>query len=427
MATSHGGRDARRVGSFEVLDEIGHGGMGIVYLARQPALDRPVVLKKIRRDLLDEPYMLERFQREARAAAAVHHQNVVAVYDCFANRRDHYIAQEYVAGPDLGRVLERIVRIDPKVAAVVALEIARGLEEIHARGIVHRDLKPENILLGAGGEVKIADFGIALEGRAAQLTLPGTLLGSVPYLSPEQLLGERVDARSDLFTFGIVLYEMLTGEPPFRASSDDDTDTLLRRMQSGRFKPVRERVPATPRWLERIVRECLRPKPSRRPASAHDLRRRLERRLHTTSPGDCRRAVRHYLVSCGIVERPAERTRVRPAAKKRASPMRRAVVRLAITAAIAAAAAGAAWALMHAHLERWLPQAAAGTETTTAPPAVVPEITLDPRLPAQPPSLDHSETSSATPDTTAPASPADPATASSSPDVEPSEEPPGQP
>src|SRR5262245_7233174 len=120
--------------------------MGVVYLARQPALERLVVLKKIRRELLIDPSMLGRFQREARAAAAVHHHNVVAVYDCFEARGDHYIAQELVRGADLRSILAKLGRLDPAVAAHVALEIARGLEEIHASGIVHRDLKPANVL-----------------------------------------------------------------------------------------------------------------------------------------------------------------------------------------------------------------------------------------------------------------------------------------
>jgi serine/threonine-protein kinase len=156
----------RRIGSYDVERELGHGGMGVVYLARQPALDRRVVLKTLRRDLVSEPSIEERFEREAQAAAGVHHQNVVAVYDCFAWRGERFIAQEYVDGADLSSVLGQVRRIDSRVAALIALELVRGLEEIHACGIVHRDLKPSNILLGRGGEAKIADFGIAVSRRA---------------------------------------------------------------------------------------------------------------------------------------------------------------------------------------------------------------------------------------------------------------------
>jgi hypothetical protein len=276
--------------------------MGVVYLARQPALDRLVVLKKMRHDLVADPSMVERFQREARAAAAVHHQNVVAVYDCFSVRDDHFIAQEFVDGQDLRTILDKVGKLEANIAQRIALEIIRGLEEIHARGIVHRDLKPANILIGRGGEAKVADFGIALEGQGDGLTRPGTLVGSIPYMSPEQMLGERIDFRSDLFLFGILLYEMLTGKPPFRESNGDSTDTLLERMQGGRYDSPRKHATRLPGHLVRIIRSCLRPKPSRRIRSATAIRRRLERRLGDISPTDCRREIASFLGDRGLIE-----------------------------------------------------------------------------------------------------------------------------
>ncbi len=237
----------RKVGSFEVEHELGQGGMGVVSLGWQPALERRVVLKTLRRDLTDDPNQEERFRREAQAAAGVHHQNVVAVYDCFAWRGERYIAQEYVAGEDLSTVLQSLHRIKPRIAALIALEIARGLEEIHQHGIVHRDLKPSNILLGKRGEAKIADFGIALDRTGPALTQTGQAIGTPQYMSPEQLLGERADARSDLFSFAAVVYEMLATQPPFAATDPDKDEALVRRIEAGRYRSPRKLAPDTPR------------------------------------------------------------------------------------------------------------------------------------------------------------------------------------
>jgi serine/threonine-protein kinase len=307
----------KKLGSFEVLEEIGQGGMGVVYLARQPDLDRPVVVKKMRRGLTVDPSAVERFQREARAAAAVHHQNVVAVYDCFSMRGDHYIAEEYVDGPDLRSVLDEAKRLEPRIAALIGLEIVRGLEEIHARGIVHRDLKPDNILIGTGGETKIADFGIALDGKGYGLTRPGMMMGSIPYFSPEQMLGERMDYRSDLFVFGILLYEMITGVPPFEPSEEGAKDTLLERMQGGRYVPPRRRANRVPRYLARVIRNCLQPKTSRRIGTATAVRRQLERGLGRTSPADCRLQIATWLWERGLIQPAAGKTELRPLAAKR--------------------------------------------------------------------------------------------------------------
>jgi len=323
----------KRVGSFEILHEIGQGGMGVVYLSRQPTLDRMVVLKKIRRELLVDSGMVERFEREAQAAAAVHHQNVVSIYDSFEARGDHYIAQEFVDGHDLGWIRTKLGRLDAEVAALIALEVARGLEEIHTRGIVHRDLKPANILIGATGETKIADFGIAVVPKADGLTRPGYLVGSIPYMAPEQILGERADQRSDIFLFGNLLYEMLAGSAPYRGPEDETLGSLLARMQRERYPDLRKVAPATPRVLVRLIRACLRARPARRISSITLVRRSLERTLGRPSPLDCRSEIAHHLWARGIFSASDGKTALRTAPPARARMATRRYVRWALSAA----------------------------------------------------------------------------------------------
>jgi len=291
----------RTIGNFAIERELGKGGMGVVLLGRHASLERLAVLKRIRPELAASDELVERFAREARAAAAVHHQNVVAVYDWISWRGEHYIAQEFVDGADLRAVLAKVGRLPWRIAALIALDIARGLEAIHARGTVHRDLKPANVLLGRSGDVKIADFGIALESTADGLTRAGTTVGSPPYIAPEQLQGERSDARADLFCFGVVFYELLAGVPPFREPTESEIDSLLERISRGRFESVRRAAPGMPWWLARIVHALLRAKPRRRPNSVQVVRRLLERKLGIF-PGEARLEIASWLWQEGVFE-----------------------------------------------------------------------------------------------------------------------------
>ena len=291
----------RTIGSFAIERELGAGGMGVVMLGRHATLDRPAVLKRLRPELSASSDLVERFAREARAAASIHHQNVVAVYDWISWRGEHYIAQEYVDGVDLRSALAQVQRFPWRCAALLALELARGLEAIHARGMVHRDVKPANVLLGRNGEVKIADFGIALDPNHDGLTRPGTTVGSPPYIAPEQLLGERVDARGDLFGLGIVLYELLAGLPPYRQPAEGETASLLALIQRERFEPLRRVAPGTPRWLKRLVRQLLRARPRSRPASAQRVRRLLETRLRAF-PAEAKLELASWLWEEGVFQ-----------------------------------------------------------------------------------------------------------------------------
>jgi serine/threonine-protein kinase len=329
----------RRIAGYEVEDELAQGGMGVVYLAQQPSLERRVVLKTLRRDLAEDATCEERFTREAQAAARVHHPNVVVVYDCFSWRNERYIAQEHVDGKDLASVLDEVKQFEPRIAGLVALELARGLEEIHAHGIVHRDLKPANALLGRAGEAKIADFGIALDARGSALTQTGHSMGTPLYMSPEQLRGARVDARSDQFSFGVVLYEMLTGKRPYEAESPEG-EGLVERIEAGRAEPVRKLAPKTPRALARIVEKCLRAKPKSRFATTTQLRRSLERIAGSPPAADCREAIAAWLWEKKVFKAAKGETRRAPRARAaRSGSWGRRLALPALAASLAAAVA----------------------------------------------------------------------------------------
>ncbi|MEE8558257.1 MAG: serine/threonine-protein kinase [Myxococcota bacterium] len=310
-----GDANERTVGSFVAERALGEGGMGVVFLARHPALERRVVLKQLRKDLASKPELVERFHREARAAAAVQHQNVVTVYDCFSCRGDYYIAQEFVDGIDLATAIARVGRIDPRIATLILLEVLRGLEEIHANGTIHRDLKPANILLGRGGEVKIGDFGIALERRDSPLTEPGVMLGSPPYMPPEQLLGEPVDYRGDLFSLGVVLYEMLAGSRPFRVPEKEGEPSSLSQIQQGRYRRIRQLVPEVPRYVARWLQASLSARPEKRPASATAIRLGLERRLGHPTSAACRAEISTWLADRAVIPMESGDTVVLPVQK----------------------------------------------------------------------------------------------------------------
>jgi len=288
-------RPPQRIGTVEIDDTLGSGGMGVVYVGSQPGLGRSVVVKGLRGQAREDNHAVARFQREAQAMATVQHQNVVAVFDAFEWRGEPWIVQEYVDGADLARLLAHQSPLEPRLAALIGLSIVRGLEEIHDRGIVHRDLKPSNVLLGRNGDVKICDFGIALDHHGPGLTRTGFALGTVPYMAPEQMLGENVDFRSDLFAVGILLYEMLCGDVPFPAKDPKDDASLVRRIQSQKYVRPRDRRRAIPRTLARILQECLRAKPRRRPSSTTDLRRALEKHLGHPSPTDVRSEIAGHL------------------------------------------------------------------------------------------------------------------------------------
>jgi serine/threonine-protein kinase len=204
---------------YRLEAKLGSGGMSTVYLARDETLDRPVAVKVMHREMSEQADQLQRFRQEARAVAKLSHPNVVGVIDAGEDGGYPYIVLEYVEGETLKQRISRLGALDVQESLAYAIEIARGLTVAHARQMVHRDIKPQNVLIDADGRAKLTDFGISRTLEGDGLTATGRVLGTTDYVAPEQAMGQGVDPRSDIYSLGVVLYEMLTGDVPFHADS----------------------------------------------------------------------------------------------------------------------------------------------------------------------------------------------------------------
>lgn len=283
-------------GRYEIHRRLARGGMAQVYLARDRSLDRPVAIKELVPEFATDPSFVERFRREAQAAANLAHPNIVGVYDWGTQDGTYFIVMEYVDGPSLSQVIRRDGALHPRRAAELAGEVAGALGFAHSRGVVHRDVKPGNVLLTGSGQSKVTDFGIAraLSSPDEDLTQAGSVMGTATYFSPEQAQGLPVDPRSDLYSLGVVLYEMVTGRAPFTG----DTPLAIA------YKHVQDQpaAPSTiisdlPRGMDAIIMKLLSKRPDDRYASAEELRMDLRRFLH----GETTNAERALAAAAGAV------------------------------------------------------------------------------------------------------------------------------
>jgi serine/threonine protein kinase len=268
---------------YRLVEKIGEGGMGVVWKALDTKLDREVAIKLLSEDLASDPERLKRFELEAKAAAALNHPNIVTLYSVEEAEGTHFIAMELVEGATLAQVIpgeglpvERYLDL--------ALPLTEAITAAHERGVTHRDLKPSNIMVSDKGRLKVLDFGLAklrergsrdrpVEDSTKTATHNGIVLGTMPYMSPEQLQGKPIDQRSDIFALGIVLYEMATGRRPFGGDNPAALSSSILRDMPLALTEVNRAMPSD---LARIVRRCLQKDPNRRYQTAKDLRNELE-------------------------------------------------------------------------------------------------------------------------------------------------------
>ncbi len=263
----------RTIGRYRIVKKIGEGGMGEVFLAEDTALHRKVALKFLPADLQQDPAARKRLLREARSAAALDHPFICQIHEVVDLEGRDFIAMEYVDGQMLSDRLQTGA-LPVREALQIASDVSEALEEAHDKGIIHRDLKPANIMLTRKGHAKVMDFGLAkrltprADSQEESITRSGTVLGTLAYMSPEQLRGEPVDARSDLFSFGVVLYEMLAGAHPFRKHAGLDTAAEILHSAPRPITEARRDIPAE---LSRVVLRMLAKAPDERYGSIRDV------------------------------------------------------------------------------------------------------------------------------------------------------------
>ncbi len=267
----------KTVSQYRILAKLGRGGMGEVYLAEDEQLGRKVAIKFLPPDVATDEHAKQRLLREARTAATLDHPNICAIYEIGQEGQHSFIVLQYIEGQTLAAKLKSQLPDVPEALAI-AEQVAEALREAHTRGVVHRDIKPENIMLTSRSQVKVLDFGLAKMihdpsqtsgNTATMLSVPGMVLGTVPYMSPEQVRGEELDSRTDIFSFGIVFYELLSGRRPFEAKS---TAELISAILTSDPPPISFSNPGhLGSSAERLIRKCLEKDPARRYQAMADL------------------------------------------------------------------------------------------------------------------------------------------------------------
>jgi len=263
-------------GRYRLESKLGSGGMSTVYLATDETLERRVAVKLLHAEISDQPDQIERFRREARSVAKLSHPNVVSVIDAGEDGGHPYIVFEYIEGETLKQRIERLGRLPLDESAAYAIEVGRGLAAAHGRRLVHRDVKPQNVLIDPEGRAKVTDFGIARSLEAKGLTATGRVLGTTDYVAPEQAMGQSIDARSDIYSLGVLLYEMLTGKVPFQAETQ--VGVAMKHVNEP-LPPVESRRPEVSAAMAAVVETSTAKDPEQRYGTIAAMLRDLESAL----------------------------------------------------------------------------------------------------------------------------------------------------
>ena len=258
---------------YEIIKSIGEGGMANVYLAYDTILERNVAVKVLRGDLSTDEKFVRRFQREALQAARITHENIVDVYDVGEDNGEYYIVMEYVEGKHLKSLLKKRGKLTIPEVVDIMLQVTSGLSVAHDQYIIHRDIKPQNIMILENGLVKLTDFGIAVAMNSTQLTQTNSVMGSVHYLPPEQANGKGATLQSDIYSLGILMYELLTGKLPYRG--DNAVEVALKHLKEP-MPSVRTTIPDIPQSIENIILRATAKNPKNRYADAREMNEDLK-------------------------------------------------------------------------------------------------------------------------------------------------------
>lgn len=280
--------EIKKIGSYDLLEQIGEGGMATIYRARHDVLKRDVALKKMKKPVKES---ISRFKHEAQVSAKFNHENIVSVYDFMREGRNYYLVMEYIDGIDLRNILEIESPLPCIQAARVVHEIAQGLEYAHYKKIIHRDIKPSNVLLSKEGDIKIIDFGVAKSEVPSQLTSTGIIIGTPSYMSPEYANGQGLTTQSDIYSLGVVLFELLTGFKPFVAAGNSE---LIVAISKGKYKKPRKYNKNIPLRLQRIVARAMHVNTRKRYKTMSEFIRVLERFLKNEAQSDIKEELKNY-------------------------------------------------------------------------------------------------------------------------------------